>query len=93
MFSSALRLAVLRNSTSTASNRSSIAAAAAAVSVSSATAAKAALLSTAASSMSSSSNAGGTKPSAFDVVVQLTFVDPNGARRQVPGMVGTYRDY
>ena len=29
-------------------------------------------------------------PSAFDVVVQLTFVDPNGARRQVPGYVGTY---
>ena len=28
------------------------------------------------------------KPSAFDVVVQLTFVDPNGARRQVPGYVG-----
>ena len=31
-----------------------------------------------------------TKPSAFDVVVQLTFVDPNGARRQVPGYVGKF---
>jgi len=30
------------------------------------------------------------KPSAFDVVVQLTFVDPNGARRQVPGLVGKF---
>ena len=30
------------------------------------------------------------KPSAFDVVVQLTFVDPNGARRQVPGYVGKH---
>jgi hypothetical protein len=29
-----------------------------------------------------------TQPSAFDVVVQLTFVDPNGARRQVPAYVG-----
>ncbi|CAB9528091.1 expressed unknown protein [Seminavis robusta] len=27
-------------------------------------------------------------PSAFDVIVQLTFVDPNGARRQVPAYVG-----
>lgn len=29
-------------------------------------------------------------PSIMDVIVNLTFVDPSGARRKVPAMVGTY---
>lgn len=27
-------------------------------------------------------------PTVFDKIIQLTFVDPSGARRKVPGVVG-----
>jgi hypothetical protein len=33
-----------------------------------------------------------TTPTIADVIVELTFVDPKGARRKVKGMVGTYRN-
>ena len=32
--------------------------------------------------------AGSAAPSIKDVIVNLTFVDPSGARRKVPGLVG-----
>jgi hypothetical protein len=32
--------------------------------------------------------AGSAAPSIKDVIVTLTFVDPSGARRKVPGLVG-----
>ena len=45
-------------------------------------------LSTAVSTTSTTSSS--NTPSVFDNIVQLNFIDPSGARRQVPGYVGEY---
>jgi len=53
-------------------------------------AAFAAMSTTATAAAAPALSAATTAPSVRDVMIQLNFVDPSGARRKVPGLIGAF---
>ena len=43
-----------------------------------------------ASAASETVSSSGAAPTVFDKVISLTIVDPSGARRKIPGLIGKY---